>query len=485
MLNTAISRFGTVAIGIVLARALGPEQFGTFAVALVALIAVLSLNELGVSLAIVRWPGDPRRIAATVTTISFLGSLLFCVAGELAAPAFTEAMGNPQATGVVRLLLLSVLVDGLVATPAALLQREFRQKTRMWIDQTNVWTGAIVSLVLAIAGFGAVSLAIGRIMGSVLSAGLFIRNSPLPFRFGFDRHQLGKLLRFGMPLAGASLIVFCVGYADQLVAGQVLGSTMLGFYVLAFNLSGWPVSIFSQPLRNVAPAAFARLQHDPPTMQAAMYSIVGLMAAVTLPPFAFLVGSAGSVVRLVYGEQWAPAAAALSWLVGVAALRTFYELSYDYLVVLGHSGSILTVQVYWLAFLVPALIAGAHFAGLGGLAIGQFAVAVLVVLPIYLWKLKSAGVKTMEIGSRVWLPMIVGVGIWILSWVIGQWIVDPVPALMMAGLPAIAVSGILVYGKRHELSSLRRLGTSEESDESLELRATLRLDSVGEGAVTA
>ena len=60
LLNTVVARVGTLAIGIVLARMLGPEEFGTYAVAFVALIALLSFNELGVSLAIVRWPGDPR-----------------------------------------------------------------------------------------------------------------------------------------------------------------------------------------------------------------------------------------------------------------------------------------------------------------------------------------------------------------------------------------------------------------------------------------
>ena len=55
-----MGRFGTLAIGIALARLLGPEAFGTFAVATVALLAMLSFNELGVSLAIVRWADDPE-----------------------------------------------------------------------------------------------------------------------------------------------------------------------------------------------------------------------------------------------------------------------------------------------------------------------------------------------------------------------------------------------------------------------------------------
>src|SRR6478609_6390229 len=74
--NTAVSRFGTLAIGIVLARVLGPEAFGTFAVATVAMLGILSFNELGVSLAIVRWKDEPADIAPTVNTISVLSSLV-------------------------------------------------------------------------------------------------------------------------------------------------------------------------------------------------------------------------------------------------------------------------------------------------------------------------------------------------------------------------------------------------------------------------
>ena len=59
--NTAAGRLGTLAIGIVLARLLGPAEFGTYAVAFVALMAMLSFNELGVSLAIVRWQRRPGR----------------------------------------------------------------------------------------------------------------------------------------------------------------------------------------------------------------------------------------------------------------------------------------------------------------------------------------------------------------------------------------------------------------------------------------
>src|SRR4051794_1113785 len=54
--NNLVGRVGTTLVGIVLARILVPEDYGMYAVALVALNGLLSVNELGVSLAVVRWP---------------------------------------------------------------------------------------------------------------------------------------------------------------------------------------------------------------------------------------------------------------------------------------------------------------------------------------------------------------------------------------------------------------------------------------------
>ena len=129
--NTAMSASRHPAIGIVLARVLGPDEFGTYAIALVALAAVLSFNELGVSLAIIRWEDDPRRIAPTVTTISVVASVLVSSPSHgSVAPAFATAMGDARAPRVVQLMLVCVPINGLVAAPAALLQREFQQGRR-------------------------------------------------------------------------------------------------------------------------------------------------------------------------------------------------------------------------------------------------------------------------------------------------------------------------------------------------------------------
>jgi len=446
---------------VILARLLGPEAFGTYAVAFVALLAMLSFNELGVSLAIVRWESDPQEIAPTVTTISCTMSALMFAAMYVAAPSFASLMGDSSATGPVRVLGLCLIVNGLIATPAALLQRYFRQDQRAYADQVNVWLGAFVSVTLALAGFGVWGLVIGRLVGATVSGVMIVAYSPLPMRFGFDRVHASALLRFGLPLAGASIIVFAVGYADQIVVGHMLGPVALGYYVLAFNLASWPVSMFSQPLRSVAPALFARLQGSPDDMRQALRMVIRPLMSVALPACALLAVLSEDTISLVYGDEWMAAADALRWLAILAAFRILFELAYDYLVVLRRSNSILVVQLAWFGLLLGAVIVGAQRYGIAGVAAAQVVVAFLFVLPLYLDLFRRVSVSVPDVLARLVVPTFASTLLGLATWFAAGRIDSRLGALTTGGVLGILLVGGLVYRARGDLAVLR-LGRASE-----------------------
>jgi O-antigen/teichoic acid export membrane protein len=478
--STAGGRLATLGIGVVLARLLGPHAFGTFAVALVATLAVGSFNELGVSLAIVRWQGDPAEIVPTVMTLSLISSFILYVGCFFGAPAFASAMGAPAATGVIRVLTLNVLVDGIVGTPAAVLQRNFRQDQKLIVDQVNNWLGAAVSIGLAVSGFGAMSLAIGRMAGAVAAGILFFVFCPVPVRPGFDPVKARALLHFGLPLAGASLLVFGVANVDQLVVGHVLGATMLGFYVLAFNMSSWPVSVFSLPVRNVAPAVFSRLQHDKAAMRTGFLSGIGVLGSVTLPACLLICGASVPLIGFLYGPRWMPAAQALMWLALLGALRILFEFVYDFFVVLARSRVVFTVQLVWLAALTPAVIVGAHARGISGVGMAQVAVTGCVVLPWYLSELSKVGIKRRALGAKLWLPLLASAGVALFAVGLGGLVTRNVIVLVASGIISLGTISLLLYHMKPELVMLK----SVLRDPSESRSATADVDQfVGEHAL--
>jgi O-antigen/teichoic acid export membrane protein len=403
LLNNAVVRLGGVVAGIVIARLLAPEDYGVFAVALVVLSALLSINELGVSLAIVRWPRDPRDIAPTVTTLSVGGSVGLYLVTFAAAPTVADHLGAPAATMIIRVLALSMIVDGLSAVPAALLTRHFHQGRRLVADLTGFVISTTLTIALAAGGAGPWSLAIGYLAGNVATTAVIWVVAPDRPRPGWDSALVPELLGFGLPLAGSSLLVFGVLNVGNVLVGGLLGPVALGFYTLAFNLSSWPVSVFSLAVRRVALAAFARIAHDRAALTDGVAKSVALLLAITLPVCALLSLLADPLVRVVYGDKWAPAADALRWLAVLGAARVMTELGYDLLVALARSRAVLALQGLWLAGLVPAMIVGAR-GGIGGVAAAQAALAWLLVIPAFLVAIHRAGVPVRAVVRHVGRP---------------------------------------------------------------------------------
>ena len=470
-LNTAMSRFGTLLVGVLLARILGPGEFGTFAVAMVALLAVLSFNELGVSLAVVRWERDPRTVLGSVNAISTAGSVLLFAAMYVTAEPVARALGAADAAGIIRLMSVSVVFSGMVAGPAALLQRQFRQRRRFAIDQCVTWSGTALSLGLALGGFGAWSLAWGRVVATLIGVVLFV-HATRPYRWHVDRTLVGPLLRFGLPLAGASIVVFAVGYVEQVAVGATLGATSLGYFVLAFNLASWPLNMFSQPLRRVAPAVFSRMQGDPPRLAASFTLLLRVVAVVTLPVCLVGAAAADDVVRFVYGDRWGPASEVFAVLVLATSVRIFLELSYDLLVVRRATGQLLAVQLLWLAALAPAVWFAARREGLVGVAVAELAVVVVVVLPCYLGMLRRAGIPLAPLGASVVLPMLVAVAAAALTVLVAAELSSPFVTTMAAGtvcLGAIVCVLLLRPDLLRQARALRAAPVADDDADAVEV----------------
>ena len=391
--NTAVIRIGNFLTGVVLARGLlGPRDWGLYAIGLAVLAVMLAANEMGVSLAIVRWEGDVRRFAPTVLTLSTLASTLLYAALFVAAPALARALGSGDATGVLRVLGIAVIIDGISCVPAGVLNRTFAQRRRMLIDTANFVVSSALTIGLAVAGFGAMSFAWGSVAGNVVGLVGCGLSAPGFLRPGWDRTQARALIRYGLPLAGASMLVLLMLNVDSVVVGATLGPVALGLYQIAFNMSGWPVRVVSEVARRVSFAGFSRMAESGRIAEGFGRSLNVLMTA-SVPACVLLLTLARPLIYVVYGPRWTLAAGALSFLAMLGLLRVAFELAYDCLVALGRGRSLIVVQGWWLAALIPTLIYAARDRGIAGVGAGHVLVAGPLVTPLFLWALARAGIS--------------------------------------------------------------------------------------------
>ena len=437
LINTIVRRVGTFASGVVLARLFfGPYEWGLYAVGLLVLAMLLSLNEMGVSLALVRWEGDIRRFAPTVLTLSTLSSSAFYLVLYLSAPTVAGLLGSPEATTMLRVLCITVIIDGIACVPLGKLNREFQQFRRTMVDILNFTVNTVATIAFAAAGVGAMSFAWGSLIGNLVALVGFGLCAPGMLRFGWDTGQAKKLIRYGFPLASASLLTLGIVNVDSVVVGSVLGPAALGIYAMAFNMSSWPVRMVSETARRVSFAGFSRLADESPERFAAGFvRAFGLVIAAAVPICVVLGVLAGPIITFVYGDQWAAAAGPLQFLVALGLLRVAVELAYDCLATRVRRTLVL-MQAWWLGTLIPVLVLFAHLWGVVGVAAGHVVVAGLLVAPVFLLALVRLGIPAGTLLLSCVRPLAGGVAMGVVAWFVHRWLGDGFLGLTAAGLAA-------------------------------------------------
>jgi PST family polysaccharide transporter len=441
-LSTILNRVFTPIVSIALARVLVPADFGVFSVAVVVQSALMSFNDLGVTNAMVWWRGPVRQAAGTATTIAVATSGSLYALCFLAAPFIADGMGSSSATGVLRLLAVTVIIDGVSAVPIGMLNRDFRQSRRAVADWLGLALATGLTVGLALAGFGAWSLAWGRVAGClVTTASLYVmaRERPRP---AWDGRVARQLVGYGLPLAGSSILVFIFLNLDYIVVGHSQGPAALGLYTIAFNLASWPSNVLSQTLRRVTIPAFSHLQDDHEALQRTFLVALRNIMLVTLVLCAGLCTLALPLIGFLYPDQYLGSAAVLAWLAVLGVERVYLDLAYDLFSGIGRTRALFALQGLWIALLLPALIVGAGRGGITGVAIGHVVVAAGVMAPTFTWALGRAGVPVRLILATTARPAAAALAGGAAAVFVARHLTNDVAALAAGGIVLVVIYGL-------------------------------------------
>ncbi|MCU1480121.1 MAG: glycosyl transferase [Subtercola sp.] len=453
-MNNVVLRLGGLALGILLARILTPQQFGVYAVALSVQAIVATLADFGLSADLIRSKDFAAR-APTVASLGLAVGAVLMTTMLLGSATLASSLGSPDSAPILAILSITLLLGGAGAVPFAALQRRFDQRRLFVIAVVDFAVSTTVTLVLLALGWGVLSLAIGRVVAQLCTLVLQYALSGVRPRFGFDRSLAASVLRFGLPVAGANVLSWAVLGSDKIVIALLTDPISLGYYVLAFNISTWPMTALGQVVRSVALPAFARRNSRQGLVRA-----FAVTWALALPLGGLLAVLAVPVIQVLYGQKWAPAAAALVGLGILGSIRVVFDLFASYLLALGHSGRVMVIQAVWFAALLLTLVPAVTWWGYQGAAWAHVAVSLVIVMPAYLIALRAAGCSLAALARAAWPPLAAAVPAAAAAMVAAQAISNDWLALATGSAAALAIYGALLY--RWMRSNLVALSASHD-----------------------
>jgi teichuronic acid exporter len=400
----AIGDWGSQLLGwaafLVVVRLVPPADFGIAAMAMLLLPYMNLITAFGIPRAVVTLRDLTQDQLAQLNSVSVAISVAcFLFALAIARP-FAAFFHNPRLVPVVMLVSSSLVLVGVQGVPAAILAKQLRFRLLALQQAASSVVSSVVTLALALSGFGYWALVSGALAGMLCRCALVIRAQPCSLAFPRPE-TIRHPLRFGSRVMVSMIAASSYSNLDNFVAGRTLGDTALGLYGNAWALANLPVEKITTLVTTVLPSYLSTVQHQPAVLRRYLAKMTETIAIATFPATVGLGMVAHDFVPLVFGQRWSAMAGPLTVLSFYAGFRSITALLSKFLVAVGDETYVMWNDLAALLLLPCAFYIGSR-QGITGIAWGWIVGFPLVALPLYRRTFQTLGMSFREYFSVLW-----------------------------------------------------------------------------------
>lgn len=427
---------------LVLARALAPSQFGILAVAALTYNVLQAISQIGVADALTYQQDQIEEASRTALSMLLIAGAILTAGTWVLAPLIAAFFHSPEATFVLRGFALGIPFDAAAQVSVGRLTRALSFPRRSVTDALPSALGAVVTIVVVVAGHPLGGLVAGQIVGSVTLFVLAMLLGPRCWP-GWNPQLARRLLSYGGYLSAADLVNFGLLNVDYIIVGHVLGPGPLGIYSLAYRICFMPYLSIPFVANGAVFPYYCRLRTRQALAQTAA-NVFSVINALSIPWFAGLVLFAGDIT--VLGAKWAPATGAVQFLAVYALFLSLILTALQVLKAVGRSDLVFASRIVHLAILTGVLLATVH-AGITVVALDQAVVAGVVAVGACAWTVHYGQVRPAAIARSVGLPALGVLGmipVALLSRL--PWLADgpPLISLLILAPLALAVYAVIM-----------------------------------------
>lgn len=392
----------------VVARILGPTEYGLLAMvtAFTGLAGVLV--DLGLSQATVQREQLTQQQVSTLFWINMGSALAAATLLCLGAPLISWFYGDQRLTPVTIALSGCFLLSGATAQHSALLRRAMRFGTVATLNVVGRAASVVTTIAMAMCGFGHWSLVVGQLVEPLcIALGSWMTIRWLPSRPS-RAAGLRTMLQFGAHLSGATAVNYLARSADTALVGWAAGPVQLGLYSRAYQLLTMPTAQINAPMTAVALPALSRLQGDPIRYRNFYRRGVALLVSAGMPLCAFLFVDADVLIALVLGERWTDAAPIFRILAPAAFISTFNVATEWVYISLGRTDRLLVWGTISAAVRIACYAVGASWGAIGVATAYSLSVCVLRV-PSIVYCFRGTPLTVADLIAALWRPAIASI----------------------------------------------------------------------------
>lgn len=310
--GTIVGQAITLAALPVLTRIYSPVEYGYAGLFAAVVVCITAVSTLRYDFAI---PIPSRqRVAQQITAAALTAALAVIVVVGGGALALSAMLILPVGLPVwqfIGLLLLAVAAISFfnIGRGWATRKKEFGQLAMTRVQQGVA--GTSVQIVLGFAGFGATGLILGQIIGQSAGAMRLWRLVPRPLWEGAI-WAARRFRNFPIYDSWSGLLNVAGTQAPVMLFAAFFSPVLVGYYAFSTRLVAAPISLIGQATARVFLPHIIE-ENRSGAAAAAVLKLTSVLACISFPAFTLLAAFSGPLIRILFGETWAPAGMIVSW----------------------------------------------------------------------------------------------------------------------------------------------------------------------------
>lgn len=298
----------TAVVSILLARILSPEEFGLIGMITIFISLGASLMDSGFSGALIRKKGASDKDFSTVFYTNLILSIVIYALLFALAPTIAWFLNNEILSDLIRVLGLSVIIISFTQVQKVTFIRKIDFKTQAIISLSASLVSGVVSIWMALKGFGVWSLVVQQLSKqAVVSILMWVFSSWKP-SLTFSISSFREMFSFGSRLLACSVISVIWNEIYSFVIGKMYNPVSVGYFVRADKFKSMVTSNIGQVVQKVGYPVMSSINDDPERQVRVYRKVVRLTMLLTSTLVLGLVGCAEAMIEVLIGPKWLPSA---------------------------------------------------------------------------------------------------------------------------------------------------------------------------------
>lgn len=395
---------------LLLARILAPEAFGVVATILLVTSFAEMLSDAGFQKYLVQHEcADDNELDETAN-VAFWSSMLIAILLWAIIVVFRDPLaalvGNPGLGVALAIAGCSLPMTVCTGTQQALFRRAFEYRRVLPIRVGCALVMLVVSVPLAMLGWGYWSLLASTLSGALVSAIAFTVVSPWKPRIFYSVKCLRNMFSFSSWSLLESISIWLSVWSGTMVVSALLTARELGLYRQPMTVVNAGFAVITAATTPILFAALSRLQNDGVGFREFFFRFQFIISLFVLPIGVGIFCFREFIVEVMFGAQWVDA----SLMLGV------WSLSTGFMIVLSHYCSevyrslgqprvSLFSQILYMAVMIPVSYIAAGY-GFYVFVIANSAVRVVGIVINQLLTARIAKIGFIAVMGNLGVPLL-------------------------------------------------------------------------------